>query len=78
MELYDIVLKLTGKIEPVGDHNIDEQRWQNFNEICKLALILVEDIKDVSRFKDRHEFSVSSIGEKAYNTLLEINEIINN
>ena len=36
MELIDIVNKLIGNIEPIGDTSVDEERFENLKSYCEL------------------------------------------
>lgn len=77
MELYEIVKKLIGSIEPYGDSNIDEQRLSNINNHIILTQALIRDLIDVAEFKDRPEYSIKKLGTVAYDGLEEIKEMIN-
>lgn len=77
MELYEIVKKLVGNIEPYGDSNIDEQRLSNINNHIILTQALIRDLVDVAEFKNRLEFSIKKLGTVAYDGLEEIKEMIN-
>jgi len=76
MEIYEIVQKLIGSIEPYGDTNIDEVRVKNLENHINLTYSLIEDLIGTARYKDRREYSIKTIGINAYNGLLEIKEMI--
>lgn len=66
MNLYDIVTKLTGPIEPVGESNEDEKRLNNLKELTYLVDKLIYDIDQVAMYnKDRVEASMQRIGKFA-------------
>lgn len=48
MELIDIVDKLIGDIEPVGDTTIDEERFENMKAYCELINEMVSKVDDVA------------------------------
>lgn len=48
MELIDIVDKLIGDIEPVGDTTIDEERFENLKAYCELIDKMVSKVDDVA------------------------------
>lgn len=73
--IYDIVYKLCGPIEPVGETNTDDERLENLRQIIILAENLISDIYEVSRFSDRCEYSMKQAGEKAANALNFIKEV---
>ncbi len=47
MELIDIVNKLIGNIEPIGDTTIDCERFENLKLYCELINEMVRRIDDV-------------------------------
>jgi hypothetical protein len=76
MEVYEVVQKLIGKIEPYGDTNIDEMRVENLKEYINLTHLLIADLIEIAKYKDRYEYSIKILGTDAYKELLEIREII--
>ena len=48
MELIDIVDKLVGNIEPVGDTTIDNERFENLKVYCELINVMVRKVDDVT------------------------------
>ena len=69
MEIYDVVKKLIGNIEPVGTTYIDEKRLKNLKEHIDLTANLLHDLQIIVQYKDRDEYSMSVIGQKAYDFL---------
>lgn len=64
-EIYKVIKKLLGEIEPYGDANIDEKRMRNLNNTIKLTYLLLRDIEDVARYKNRVEHSIKLMSSKA-------------
>lgn len=65
MELFDIVLKLTGQVRPVGESHEDDRRFENLKELLELMKqlhVLVDDIATTN--KNRPEFSMSRAGKE--------------
>lgn len=60
MELYDVVKKLIGPIEPVGDSHIDAERLENLKVACDLVDKLVQDINAVAFSVGDHMASVKA------------------
>lgn len=58
MELYDVVTKLTGKINPVGESHIDGERFENLKSTCELIDRLLLDVDRVSSMTNRYEVSI--------------------
>lgn len=66
MELIDIVNKLTGKIEPVGESNTDEERFKNLENMIELMKQLHTQIDDIAYYnKDKQEYSMKKAGNAA-------------
>lgn len=64
--VIEVVEKLIGSIQPVGDASRDPQRLKNINILCEVAESLVGDIHDIAI---DHEYtslgSVKPIAERA-------------
>jgi hypothetical protein len=65
MELYDVVKKLTGFIQPIGETIVDTQRLENLKELTELVDQLLSDIHRVLPCKNRQEYSMKKAGEYA-------------
>lgn len=67
VEIKDVVLKLIGPVDPVGESNADDRSFENLKELCELTEQLVCIIDGVSYFnKDRAEYSMSRAGKYAF------------
>lgn len=75
MELIDIVMKLNGPIQAVGETNADGERLKNLRSLGELAESLVGRIRDASETADRPEASMKAIGLIAKSYLVQISEI---
>ncbi len=71
MTIYDIVKKLVGEISPAGASHIDGERFKNLEVMTTLAQLLITDIEEVAKLKDRHEHSIKQAGEFAHKFLTE-------
>ena len=47
MELIDVVRKLIGPVNPIGESNTDEERFENLKTLTELVDFLVGDIDQV-------------------------------
>ena len=65
MELIDVVRKLVGPINPVGESNTDDKRFENLKAMTMLADYLIGDIDKVSVCKGAHEYSIKRAGNFA-------------
>jgi hypothetical protein len=58
MELYDVVMKLTGPVMPIGDCGEDERRLSNLVALCTLVDRLHTEIDDVASASGDYQASV--------------------
>lgn len=75
MNYTDIVNKLIGDINPIGETNTDNARYENLKEMCQLASNLIEQIKHVALKKDSSEYSVKRAANFADKFITETIEI---
>jgi len=71
MELYDVVMKLNGPVDAVGDQGADQKRLANLKELTGLVERLLLTIHDASSTADRQEASMKAIGMYAKTFLFE-------
>jgi hypothetical protein len=62
MELYDIVMKLVGPVQPAGETRADETRLKNMKELTKLIDKLLFEVSAAVPAADRPEASMKAIG----------------
>ncbi len=72
MELVDVVRKLVGPVEPVGETREDERRYANLQVMAALLRDLLSDVDGVARNRTSHEFSVKRAGEYASKFLCNV------
>jgi hypothetical protein len=65
MEIIDVVRKLVGPVEPVGETGTDNNRFENLKVLAKLVDMLIADIDSVTCNKSRMEYSMKRAGEYA-------------
>lgn len=65
MDYSEIVDKLIGPIQPLGETNEDEQRFKNLQEMCTLTEHLVEKIQTVAWTMHFNQHSVQKAGQYA-------------
>lgn len=65
MDIHEIVMRLIGPVNPVGDSCKDVVRLQNLNALTELVEALLDTIVDVAKSADRQEASMRSIGRHA-------------
>jgi len=72
--IYEVTQRLCGMIEPQGESNIDEVRFQNLQDTIDVTEALIDDIILVARHKDRGEFSMSKAGIEADKFITRLRE----
>jgi len=66
MEIEDVVRKLVGPIEPIGETNTDNERFENLKVMTDVVDSLLSDIDRVAmNNKDRVEYSRKRAGQYA-------------
>lgn len=58
MEIVDVVTKLIGKIDPVGETHTDNARYDNIKVMTALIDSLMYEIHEIARY-ERHEYSIN-------------------
>lgn len=71
MDLIDVVHKLVGPIEPVGESHTDEQRFENLKVITDLVDTLVWEIDRVSACMGDSRYSMDRAGKFAHEFLAD-------
>ena len=65
MDLYPIVIKLNGPIEPIGKTETDTERLENLKLLTQLIDELLIDVHHVAEEQNRSEFSIKVAGQFA-------------
>jgi len=72
MDIFEIVMKLNGPVDAVGEHYADVNRKENLEHLCDLADKILGEISKASSTSNRVEFSMKEIGEYAKNFLKDV------
>ena len=64
-EIADLVMKIIGEIEPVGETNMDEVRYAHLEVLLETLEALIDEVRYLEPYKDRHEYSMKKAGDKA-------------
>lgn len=73
-DIYEVVCKLIGEIEPVGESHIDQKRFNNIRTMCDIIHKLTYDVSFVAVKRNAQEHSVSKAGTQAYNFLMNLKD----
>lgn len=69
----EIIIKLIGRIDPVGETNMDNERIDNLRELVDVVNNLLLKINDVAMaHHDSHQFSCKRSGQFAKGFLTQI------
>lgn len=74
--ILEVVSELIGYIEPYGDTRVDEIRYENQEKIIDLVTNGIEDLIENSKYRYRAEYSMMTIGNRAYESLKELYHMI--
>lgn len=70
--LYEVVKKIIGPVNPIGETREDEARFLNLKLETELVNALLTDIDHVIPYKTREEYSMKKAGEFADKFFTEI------
>ena len=71
MEIADVVRKLVGPIDPIGETLTDEKRYENLLQLIKLTDELITDVARVRICRYSHQASIKKAGERAYRAMTD-------
>ena len=74
MDIHDIVKRIVGPINPVGETNEDDHRFSNLKQMTKLVNLLLGDLSRVAAHKGRPEHSMSRAGKFADDFLYDVEQ----
>ena len=71
--VYEVVKKLVGDINPIGETTLDNKRYENLKELIDVVDTLVSDIRDmVIRNRGMNEYSIKRAVDEAEKFLAEL------
>lgn len=76
MQLVEIVRKLIGPIQPIGETNADKIRLANLEATTELIDCLLFEVQRVAAHAGRPEKSMSKAGQDAQRYLLSIRDFV--
>jgi len=72
INIYEVVKKLVGEINPVGETNADNKRFENLKVMTELVDELLMDINDIGfRYRNNCQFSMKRASNFAKKFLAE-------
>lgn len=73
----DVIERLVGKVEPVGDSAIDSERYYNLVFVIEILYWAINTLSDLSKYKISPYYSEKEIGERSYSELFTVAEYLN-
>lgn len=74
--ILEVINRLVGDIEPYGETYHDEKAYDNQENLIFITKELVNTLVINSRYKNRVQYSVKEIGERAYDSLKGLYDVI--
>jgi len=72
VEFFEVVIKLVGPVQPVGEPREDNRRLENMRTLIRLADKCLAEIHTASCERFRDEFAAKEIGIMAYKFLQDV------
>ena len=66
MNTTEVIMKIIGKVNPIGETNEDERRYDNLIELLEITNHLIGIIDRVAINKDSKMHSKYKLGKRAY------------
>ena len=76
--IIEVTKTLIGNIEPYGSSHVDTLRYDNQEKVIELTEELVYMLIENSKFRNRTQYSMKEIGERAYESLSNLYGMIKN
>lgn len=72
--IIEVIDKLVGSIEPYGSSQIDEERLRNLETLLDVMDEYINEIIDVTKYRNRYEYSILRIADRAYDWLADLRD----
>ena len=72
--IIEVIDRLVGSIQPYGSTQIDEERLKNLEILLEVMDEYINKIIDVTKYRNRHEYSILEIAERAYDWLVGLRD----
>lgn len=72
--IIEVIDRLVGSIEPYGSTQIDKERLENLETLLEVMDKYIKEIKEVTRFRNRYEYSILEIAERAYDWIVDLRD----
>lgn len=75
-DIANIVMRLNGEIEPIGETNTDSERYNNLISLENTIDMLLSEMNNVFKYSNRPEYSMSKAGNQSLHWLQGLYEWI--
>lgn len=72
--IIEVIDRLVGSVEPYGSTEIDKERLENLETLLEIMDEYIKEIEEVTRFRNRYEYSILAIANKAYDWLVGLRD----
>ena len=77
-EVADIVMKIIGEIEPIGETHTDDARYINLLTLLGTLDVLINEVLDIAPDIYRSEYSIQRAGREVNDWIKEKHELYEN
>ena len=74
--IIEVIDRLVGSIEPYGSESIDKERMENLETLIEVMDEYISEIIKAARYRNRYEYSILKIANRAYEWLDELREYV--
>lgn len=72
--IIEVIDRLVGSIEPYGSTQIDEERLKNLETLLEVMDEYINEIIDVTKYRNRYEYSILEIANRAYDWVVGLRD----
>ena len=72
--IIEVIDRLVGSIEPYGSESIDKERLENLETLIEILDEYINEMIDVTKYRNRYEYSILKIADRAYEWLVELRD----
>lgn len=74
IDVHKVVKKCLGEIDPIGESNVDAARALNLKEYQGLIEQLVQDVRELDRCRNNHQWSMKNATVESAKFLIELRD----
>ena len=74
--IIEVLDRLIGSIQPYGSTQIDVERMENLEILLEVMDEYINEIRDVAKYRNRHEYSILAMADRAYDWLVGLRDYV--